>query len=399
MPAQKVTIQEGTGSLVAALPFTDGEYRRRLDGVRAAMSQRGLDAFISFTPENIYYLTAHDSPGYYFYQASVVTQSHPPVNVLRRIETSNTLGRGWSRRAVGYEDRQDPIQATASLLDELGVSSRAVGAEGDAWFVSPRRYEQLGQAITRAGGRLVDASGIIEAFRVTKSTEELAYIRTGARIVERGMRVAIDASRAGTNENDVAGDTVRELIRAGSEYAGLPPFITSGPRTSLCHSTWAGRRYEAGDVLNYELPGVVNRYCASLFRCGTIGPPESEFRRRAAMVQESLERVIEAIRPGATSHEVHAVNKATFQKHGFGDRLGHRTGYSVGINYAPDWGEGHIMSIWDGDERPLRAGMTFHLVPGLHELGRYAITISDTVLVTESGCEVLTRFPREPFVA
>jgi len=259
MAAQNVKIQEGTGPLVGPLPFTDAEFRRRLEGVRAMMSSRSLDAFVSFTPENIYYLTAHDSPGYYFYQASVVTQSHPPVNVLRRIETTNTLGRGWSRRAVGYEDRQDPIDLTYGLLEELGVAGRTVGAEGDAWFVSPKRYEQLGQALARAGGRLVDASGVIEGLRVIKSTEELAHIRTAAKVVERAMRVAINASRAGTSENEVAGDTVRELIRAGSEYAGLPPFITSGPRTSLCHSTWAGRKYEMGDVLNYELPGVINR--------------------------------------------------------------------------------------------------------------------------------------------
>jgi Xaa-Pro dipeptidase len=329
----------------------------------------------------------------------VVTHTHPPVNVLRRIETSNTLGRGWARRAVGYEDRQDPMALTFSLLEELGVSGRAVGAEGDAWFVSPKRYEQLAQAVSGAGGRLVDASGLVEGMRVTKSSEELAYIRAGARVVERAMRVAIDSTRAGTNENEVAGETLRELIRAGGEYAGLPPFITSGPRTSLCHSTWAGRKYVAGDVLNYELPGVVNRYCASLFRCGTIGPPDAEFQRRAAMIQESLERVIAAIRPGASSGEVHSASKSTFQKYGYGDRLGHRTGYSVGINYAPDWGEGHIMSIWDGDERPLRPGMTFHLVPGMSELGRYNFTVSETILVTESGCEVLTKFPREPFVA
>src|SRR5262245_18127985 len=230
MAAQKVKILEGTGALVAPLPFTDAEFRRRLDGVRTAMASRSLDAFVSFTPENIYYLTAHDSPGYYFYQASVVTPSHPPVNVLRRIETTNTLGRGWSHRAVGYEDRQDPIDLTYRLLEELGVAGRTVGAEGNAWFVSPKRYEQLGQALARAGVRLVDASDVIEGLRVVKSPEELAQIRTAAKIVERAMRVAIDASRAGTNENEVAGDTERELIRAGSEYAGLQLLINRGQR-------------------------------------------------------------------------------------------------------------------------------------------------------------------------
>lgn len=68
------------------------------------------------------------------------------------------------------------------------------------------------------------------------------------------------------------------------------------------------------------------------------------------------------------------------------------------MNYPPDWGEGHIMSIWEGDQRPLRPGMTFHLVPGFRELGRYNLCTSDTVLVTETGCELITNFPRDLFV-
>ncbi|TMJ16908.1 MAG: aminopeptidase P family protein [Bacillati bacterium ANGP1] len=231
------------------------------------MADRDLAVFVSFTPENIYYLTAHDTPGYYFYQASVVTPNRPPINVLRRIETTNTLGRSWARLAVGYEDRQDPVEATLGLLRELGVAGKTVGAEADSWFISPKRYQQLQGGIESEGGRLVDASQVIEEQRVTKSAEELGHIRTAARAAERAMRVAIAASRAGTTENEVAAEMSAELIRAGSEYAGLPPFITSGPRTSLAHSTWAGRSYVPGDVLNYELPGVVKRYCAALFRC------------------------------------------------------------------------------------------------------------------------------------
>ena len=399
MASPRVRIQEGSGPLVDKLPFSDAEFQRRLTNVRRVMADRDLAVFVSFTPENIYYLTAHDTPGYYFYQASVVTPNRPPINVLRRIETTNTLGRSWARLAVGYEDRQDPVEATLGLLHELGVAGKTVGAEADSWFISPKRYQQLQRGIESEGGRLVDASQVIEEQRVTKSAEELGHIRTAARAAERAMRVAIAASRAGTTENEVAAEMSAELIRAGSEYAGLPPFITSGPRTSLAHSTWAGRSYVPGDVLNYELPGVVKRYCAALFRCGTVGKPSEEVARRGAMIREALENVIEAIKPGTTSGEVHNATKAVFRKHGMEHMLGHRTGYSVGINYAPDWGEGQIMSIWDGDERPLRAGMTFHLVPGIYDLGRHTIVISETVLVSETGCEVITNFPRDLFVA
>jgi Xaa-Pro dipeptidase len=384
---------------VTPLPFSDREFQRRLDRVRAQMAERGLDAFVSFTPENIYYLSAHDTPGYYFYQACVVTRDRGPINVLRRIETTNTLGRGWKRLAVGYEDREDPVEATLGLLHELGVAGKKVGAEAESWFVSPKRYFQLQRGVEQAGGELIDASWTVENLRVIKSDEEVAYIRQGARIVENAMRKAIAALHDGTNENEVAAVASAELIRGGGEYAGLPPFITSGPRTSLCHSTWAGRDIHTGDVINFEFPGVVKRYTAALYRCGTVGQPSDEVKRRGEMVKEVLEAVLAAIKPGASSGEVHDASKAVFAKYGLSHLLGHRTGYSVGVNYAPDWGEGHIMSIWDGDPRSLRTGMTFHLVPGFYDLGKYTIIQSETILVTDSGCESITQFPRDLFVA
>jgi Xaa-Pro dipeptidase len=394
-----IRIQEGTGDLIGSLPFSASEYQGRLDRLRALMQRRRLDALITFTPENLYYLTGHDSPGYYFYEASVITHGKPPINVLRRAETTNTLWLSWPRLTVSYEDREDPIDTTVRLLHELGVATGVVGAEADAWFVTPKRYDQLRALIARAGGQLVETSGLIEELRAIKSPAEIAYIRQGARICERAMTRAIEASHEGTNENAVASAAIAELIRNGSEYAGLPPFITSGRRTALCHSTWSGRVYETGDVLAYELPGVVRRYCAALFRVGTVGPPGDDAIREASIVREALEAVIGSIRPGITSERVHGASKTVFEKHGYGHRIAHRTGYSIGINYAPDWGEGQIMSLWENDQRPLRAGMTFHLVPACYHEPHSIITISETVLVTDGGCEVLTHFPRELFRA
>jgi Xaa-Pro dipeptidase len=391
-------ISEGSGQLVEALPFSEAEYERRLSALRGELAALNADAFVSFTPENIYYLTGHDTPGYYFYQACVVTSNDMPVNVLRRIEASNTEWRSWSRRVVIYEDRDDPVEATLALLRELGVVSGTVALEADSFFVTPRRYAQLVTGIERTGGSTVEAQ-LVEGLRVIKAPEEIEYLRDGARIVGSAMRAAVDASHEGVTENDVAAEMLGSMARAGGEYAGLPPFITSGPRTSLCHATWGGRTLIRGDVLAYELPGVSQRYAAPLFRCGTVGPAPDDVRRLADACRASLEAVLEAIRPGVTSGEVHEVSRSNFERAGFGDLLGHRTGYSVGINYPPDWGEGHIMSIWANDERPLRAGMTFHIVPGIFVPGRHLIVISETLLVTPSGCEVLTDFPRDLFEA
>jgi Xaa-Pro dipeptidase len=238
----------------------------------------------------------------------------------------------------------------------------------------------------------------VEPLRLIKSQAELSYIRQAARVVEKAMRAAINASSEGATEDTVAGAMWQATASAGGEYAGLPPFITSGPRSSLCHATWAGRRYERGDVLAYELPGVVRRYAAPLFRCGTVGPAPDDARRLADACISSLEAVIAAIKPGATSGEVHAASRRNFEGKGYGELHGHRTGYSVGINYPPDWGEGQILSIWSDDDRKLAAGMTFHLVPGVFVPNKFIINISETVLVTETGCEPITQFPRELFV-
>lgn len=402
MKTTSVSVEEGAGARLVELPFSEKEFQRRLRGIRKRMRERELDAFVTFTPENLYYVNAHDTPGYYWYQACIISHNAAPVTVVRLVEAGATLSMGWSRRAVTYTDQDDPIEATMGLLSELGLASRKVGMEGNAWFVSPRRYEQLAKLIERAGGEVVDASGLIESMRATKSDEELAYSRAAGKVVVRGMAAAIEASHEGANENDVAASAVSALIRAGGEYAGLPPFIASGRRSSIAHVTWSGRIYRRGDALAYELPGVVKRYCAALFRCGTIGAPSKDIRRRADAIKEALEAVIEAIRPGVTFDSVNQVHRGIFAKHGFGHLIKFQTAYSLGINYPPDWGEGHIVKIQANDERTLETGMVFHVGIALYDLGHSAIETTETVAVTESGCEVLTEtseFARDIFVA
>lgn len=391
----EVEILEGTGPIVEPLPFSAGEYERRLKTLRADMAAADLDAFVSFGPENINYLTGHDTPAYQYLQACVVTHDRPPVNLARSIDASNTLLRSWPRRAVAYADHDDPVAKLVALVRQLVPGRARVGVEDNAFFVTPRRHARL-EDLLGAAGYAVAGLHLVEERRLIKSEEEIAVIRQAGLITAEAMRAGISTAAEGVSENAVAAAVWASLVGAGGQFPGLPPFIVSGPRASLGHATWSGRHLGAGDALNLEIPGVVARYVAPLFRTGSVGAPSAEMRAIEAACREALDALFSAIRPGVPIADLHRLNLETFARRGFA--LGHRTGYSVGVGYAPDWGEGDTLSIVEGEAREVAAGMVFHLVPGLYVSGQFAVVISETVIVTPGGVERVVDVPPDLFV-
>ena len=96
-----------------------------------------------------------------------------------------------------------------------------------------------------------------------------------------------------------------------------------------------------------------------------------------------------------TGAEVHAACQHVIDEAGFEPNFRKRTGYSVGVGFAPDWGEGHIVHLSREALTPLQPGMVFHLPPALREEGIAGVGCSETVLVTQDGAEVITNLPRE----
>ena len=191
---------------------------------------------------------------------------------------------------------------------------------------------------------------------------------------------------------DVAAEVHRTVVAMGSEYPGLPLFLSSGPRTLVPHATWSGRRIRRGDNVFVELTGVVERYAGPLFRTLLLGRPDARVADRARVAEDMLAAVIDAIRPGATSGDVNAA--ATRAARQLGGGVIKRAGYSIGLNYPPDWGEGAFLDLKAGDPTVLLPGMVFHVPQTVRMPGEMPVAISETVLVTATGSEVLTDFPR-----
>jgi Xaa-Pro dipeptidase len=378
------------------LAFPVADYRERLRRVRSVMADRQLDGLLVHTPENICYLTGYQTTGYYMFQMLVVPTGGDPTLVTRLIERTNVDGFAWLDDAVAYADTDDPLAVTAGVVAALGLARGRLGVERSGWFLSLDHYRRLGTLLANA--ELVDGSGIVEQERAVKSPAEIACIREAAALADLGVQAAVEASAPGRTEQSVAARVHRVMIEQGSEYAGLPLFIASGHRTLLTHATWSDKRLDPGDNVILELAGVVARYAAPIYRTLSIGPPSEKLARSSAIAVRMLEAVIEAIRPGVTAHDVDAAAKQAASREGMARAVKKRAGYSVGLNFPPDWGEGNFLEVREGDRTVLRPGMVFHLPQTCRAEGYPPAAASETVLVTETGQEVLTRFRRELLV-
>jgi Xaa-Pro dipeptidase len=379
----------------ANLPFELAEYRRRLAALRDRMAERGIDVALVSIPENIYYLTGYTTLGYYMYQTLLVPMADEPLLLTYREERINIERLSWLERFVNYGVGEDPIEVTARTVREVASANATLSIEESGYFFPIRTYRRLVAELP--GVTWLDGSGLVEAGRLIKSAAEIGYIRAAANAAMAGMVEAVQTARVGANENEVAAAVYRATLEHGSEYPGSPPYVISGERSGLPHGTWEGRELRDGDIVFLEFSGCVKRYSAAMMRTAFIGEPPDCVTGRAEAVLDGLQHAIDAIAPGVSSGEVDLACRKAILGYGFGDHT-HETGYSIGVCYPPGWNESHIMNLHPGDETVLQPNMVFHLVPSLivPELNGH-VGFSETVVVTESGCEVLTdkRIPRQ----
>ena len=379
------------------LAFPTEEYLTRQDAIRSGMAALEIDALLVTSPENICYLCGYQTPGYYFPQTLVVTHDHDPQIIIRKFEGGNVDAYSWldpSNRRT-FEDNEAPMGLVAQTLSEVGAADSRIGVDLKSWFHTVRSHQELVSLVS--GATIVDASGLVEAERAVKSERELAYIREASRISSIAAGVAAEhLSRGPCSENALAAKVHESLVGNGGEYPGLPVFLSSGHRTLIPHSGWTAKTIEPGDAVLLEVTAVIRRYSGPIFRTYHLGRPTQTFRDRANVVRDMLEATIEAIGPGVTSGSVNDAAIREARKLGMG--VTKRAGYSVGLNFPPDWGEGVFLDLKEGDETVLEPGMAFHVPQTLRLTGEPTVAISETVIVTKQGRSVATGYPRDLIV-
>jgi len=378
------------------LTFKVEEFKNRIDRVRSRMEKKKIDLMLINTPENIFYLTGHHSPGYYMYMCLLLPIDGDIKLILRQGELGNARTYSWlpEDQLIDYDDTEDPTELTVKTIRKMNKGN--IGIELDSWFLKTSDYFKIKEKLDNY--KIIDASGLVEQERIIKSSQEIEYIKEAALMASKAMEKAVEGVKAGANDNEIAAEIFSSLCKSGCEYLGTEPFVAAGPRAGTMHSSWAGREISQGDSVLLEIAGCKNRYHGALMRTVCVGYASKKAKYWSQVCIEALNAAIEKIKPGVTSGEVDEACRGVIEKAGLYENFRKRTGYSIGIAFAPDWGEGHIMSLKKNDSRLLKPGMVFHMPPALREYGELGVGFSETVLVVENGCEVLTESKRKLIV-
>ena len=375
-----------------SLAFPIGEYHDRLARARAAMRAGEIDVLVVTGPENICYLSGYHTTGYHVFQCLIVPAEREPLFVVRNIELGNVHARSWIGEGIPVFVGDDPVEPLADALVSRAGADARIGYEDKGFFLTPATVDALSRRLPKAV--MVPASGVVEDCRVVKSDAEFDMIRRASEAASAGVCAGADACRAGATENDVAAAVYGGLVRAGSEYTGSPPFVAAGSRSATSHATYAMNRIRETDNVWLEVAGSVNRYHGAAGRVVAVGQPSDDVVRLSALAAEAVDAMIEAMRPGAVAEDVDSAGRSLVEGAGYGECWNNRGAYSLGLSFPPGLGEGHIMDIKPGDRRTIRAGMAFHLIPILKVPGIGAMGCTETVVVTDAGCESVIPVPR-----
>jgi ectoine utilization protein EutD len=381
--------------------FSIDEYQARLARVRTRMQAGGLDALITTNPANMGYLTGYDGWSFYVHQCVIVALAlDEPIWVGRGMDANAARVTTWlsDNSIVGYPDdyvqslERHPMDFVADLMKSRSIGAGNIGVEKDGYYFTAGSMEHLLAGLPYASFH--DTTKLIAWVKCVKSEAELAMMRDAARIIEKTMAVAIDMVRPGVRQCDAAAAILKAQVEghadAGGDYPAIMPMLPSGVGTSTPHLTWTDAPFRTGEATILELAGVRRRYHCPMARTVHLGPPPARLADTAKVVVEGLNTAIAAARPGVACEEVEAAWRAVISRHGIVKDS--RMGYSCGLAYPPDWGEG-TLSLRPGDRTELEPGMTIHVMPGVW-LDDWGIEISECVHITPDGARRLCNFPQ-----
>jgi len=352
--------------------------RKRIMAIRRQLSERNINCLLLTKPTNVTYATGFLGDDSW----AVIAKGRVYLLTDSR----------YTEQAQGECPHCTIIQRTAPLPQALArlvkklKSIRTVTVEKSA---SIEDFEQIKKAVK---SRLKSVAGIIETLRSIKDGSEVAAIKTAAEIAAKALKQILPRIRPGITENQLAGLLDFQIRKLGAT-SGFDTIVAFGPNASRPHHRPTSKKLEYKDTILIDFGAKYKGYCCDITRCFALGTPTTLYKKAYDVVKQAQAAAIKMVKAGANIVQVDAAAREVIHKNDL-PVYGHGTGHGFGL-------EIHELPFLKPESRgKLRAGQIITIEPGIYIPGKLGVRIEDDILVTATGCEILTRnCPHSPHLS
>jgi len=236
--------------------------------------------------------------------------------------------------------------------------------------------------------RFKKTGNLVKQFRAIKEPGEVAAIRKASSIADKGLDYALKRLKVGMKESELAGRIEFEMRKSGV-LAAFETIVCFGANGSRPHHIPGKRRLRKNDTILIDFGAKYKGYNSDKTRCFGVGKVKGEFQKAYEAVALAQKTAIDLIREGVKAKDIDVAARKIIKKSGFGV-FGHGLGHGLGLEVH------ELPGLYPKSKEVLKAGQVVTVEPGIYIPGKFGIRIEDDVLVTKTGCKILTRTQISP---
>ena len=335
-----------------------------------------IDALLVSSPANVRYLSGYDGSN--------------AVMLIARSEThfftDPRYGLEAAEKIAGkvHVARIPLLSAAAAVVKRK--KWKKIGFESG--WLNYRDFSKLKEDLPLAFS-LYPIAGVIEQQRMVKSPSEIEKIRASVNANSEAYSRTMRRIKLGVREREIAAELEFQMRVLGAEKPAFETIVAMGDRTALPHARPTGRLLGENELLLIDMGASLDGYSSDMTRVTYAGAPPRRVREMYRAVLEAQLAALNAVRPGVLATKVDAAARNVLKRHKLDREFLHSTGHGLGLEiHEPP-------RIGRKEKTRLQAGMAITIEPGAYIGGVGGVRIEDTVLVTATGCEVLTPTPKE----
>jgi Xaa-Pro dipeptidase len=363
------------------------DYKSRLEALQALVQPgTGADAVLIVPGSNLKYFTGLN---YFLSERPIVLilTADGMSFIVPKLEVTTLVKRpDLEANYFPWTDEDGYEGAFEKAIDDLGLRGKTLGIDGMTMRVTEwLAFQQIDPSL-----KVKPLERELISIRAHKKPDEVDAMRRATEISEKALAQLISEVQPGMTEIQIASRLEALMMEYGADEYAFGTLVQTGPNSDNPHGHTTDRALQLDDFLLIDYGAKVDGYPADITRTFCLGTPSAKMLEMYDVVKRANAAGKAAAGPGVPMEEVDKAARKVIVDAGYGEYFTHRTGHGLGMDtHEP------IPQIATGVKDLLEPGMVFTVEPGVYVPGVGGVRIEDNVLITETGTEVLTTYPRE----